>query len=1220
MPSFVPESHAAPSTSFATTKSKAARAMRTRHGWLETFLVLGLLLAGSAAAVRGQSALDGFDPNANGVVRVVVVQADGRILIGGDFTTLSPNGGAPVARNRIGRLNPDGTLDTAFNPSANGNVFAIAVQADGKVLAGGGFTNIGGQPRNSIARLDATNGSVDVLDPFNPNANGVVNAIVVQPADGNILVGGGFTTIGAQPRNYIARLNAASGSADSFDPKANVLVNAIALQASDGKVLFGGQFTTLAPNGGGPVTRNRIARVNPDGTLDTGFDPNANGEVFEIAVQADGKVLAAGAFSGANSIGGQTRNRIARLNASTGLADSFDPNSNDTVFSMAIQPDGKILVGGAIGALTPNGGSLVIRNRVARLNADGTVDGFNPNTNDNVLEIAVQEDGKVLLGGPFNLIGGAFGETRNGIGRVETDGRPDRTLNLNTVGGFVYATAVQPDGRILIGGGFTSVLTATRNNIARLNTDGTLDTGFNPNATGDVYTIAVQPDGQILVGGSFSGLNSIGGVTGQTRNYIARLNANGTLDTGFDPNPDFTVFAIALQADGKVLAGGQFTTLAPNGGGAVTRTYLARLNVDGTLDNPFNPASNAGVFSIAVQTDGRILAGGSFNGVNSIGGVSGLVRNRIARLETGGTLDTAFNPDANNNVFAIAVQPDGQVLAGGQFTTIGGQTRNSIARLDAGTGAADLTFNPNANAGVFVIAVQGDGKILAGGQFSGMDSIGGVTGQTRNRIARLNANGTLDAAFDPNADGIVRSIALPSDGKILVGGEFANIGGQPRNLFARLSNDTAALQNLAVTQTTINWTRGGSSPQFTRVTFEYSNDNVNYSPLGNGTWDGSKWTRTGLSLSTGMNFYVRARGYYRSGYQTGSESLGQSVRNAFVAGPTAADATISGQVTTPDGTALGGVMVNLSGAKSAWTMTDSKGRYRFEDVDTDNFYTVTPGLVNYSFSPANRSFSLLGNYPDAVFTAVLNTALVGNAIDTSEYFVRQQYLDFLGREPDQGGLEYWNNQIASCGNDTACINKRRLDVSASFFMAKEFQETGAFVYGLYKASFGSQPSYKQFTADRAKVIGGMDLETRKNALVDEWVQRDSFRQAYPDSMTPEQFVNKLFESAGLILHTGEWETYVIMLNNGGTRAQVLRSLITQPEFTAKEYNATFVLMEYFGYLKRDPDPGGYAFWLDVLNTREPGNFRGMVCSFITSAEYQKRFSPVITHSNADCSR
>src|SRR5438445_8227992 len=125
--------------------------------------LVGLTLAGGAAAVRGQSALDGFDPNANGRVRVVVVQPDGKILIGGDFTTV-----LGVARSRIARLNPDGTLDTAFDPNASNNVYSIAVQADGKILAGGDFNSIGGQMRDHIDRIDPVTG---IADSFDPNAN-----------------------------------------------------------------------------------------------------------------------------------------------------------------------------------------------------------------------------------------------------------------------------------------------------------------------------------------------------------------------------------------------------------------------------------------------------------------------------------------------------------------------------------------------------------------------------------------------------------------------------------------------------------------------------------------------------------------------------------------------------------------------------------------------------------------------------------------------------------------------------------------------------------------------------------------------------------------------------------------------------------------------------------------------------------------------------------------
>src|SRR2546423_1909963 len=226
---------------------------------LKKLLAATIALVAATSVVRGQSALDGFDPNANGTIRVVVVQSDGKILLGGDFTTLAPNGGTTVTRNHIARLNPDGTLDTAFNPSATGintTVNAIAVQTDGKVLVGGNFNAVGGQTRNNIARLDATTGAPD---SFDPNASSTVFAIAVQ-TDGKILAGGFFASIGGQTRNRIARLDPATGMADSFDANVNgPEVFAIVLQ-TDGKILVGGFFTSI-----GGQTRNNIARLNPSG-------------------------------------------------------------------------------------------------------------------------------------------------------------------------------------------------------------------------------------------------------------------------------------------------------------------------------------------------------------------------------------------------------------------------------------------------------------------------------------------------------------------------------------------------------------------------------------------------------------------------------------------------------------------------------------------------------------------------------------------------------------------------------------------------------------------------------------------------------------------------------------------------------------------------------------------------------------------------------------------
>jgi uncharacterized delta-60 repeat protein len=815
------------------------------------------VLLTSAAAVRGQSALDGFDPNANGFVRVVVVQPDGKILIGGQFTTLSPNGGAAVTRNHIARLNPDGTLDAAFNPNANGSVEAIVVQPDGKILAGGQFSSIGGQTRLGIARLDAKTGAAD---SFDPGTDGQVFSIAMQ-VDGKILAGGLFSSVGGQPRNNIARLDATTGLADTFDPNANGYVSAISVQV-DGKILAGGDFSGANSIGG--QTRNRIARLDAITGLADSFDPNAQSNILAMAVQADGKIVVGGDFSGPNSIGGQMRNFVARLDPITGLADSFDPNANSLVFAVAVQADGKILVGGFFSGPNSIGGQM--RNRIARLDATaGLADSFDPNAINTVFTIAVQPDGKILLGGDFDGTSSMGGQTRNHLARLEADGRLDRTLNLGTVGNVIVATAMQRDGKILIGGTFTSVLGVTRNNIARLNTDGTLDTDFNPNVGGGVIAIAVQADGKILVGGFFP---SIGGFP---RNNLARLDpATGLVDT-FTPNANERIISLAVQADGKILVAGSFTSI-----GGQTRNRIARLDAVTGLADSFDPNANNPAFSILVQVDGKILVAGSFT---SIGGQT---RNRIARLDaTTGSADS-FDPNANNEIETIAVQADGKILAGGDFTSIGGQTRNRMARLDAISGFAD-SFNPNANDRVYAIAVQADGRILVSGNFTGANSIGG---QTRNHIAQLDAANGLADSFNPNANNSVNSLAVQADGKVLAGGQFSNIGGQTRSLFARLTKDAAALQSLAATQTTITWTRGGSSPQFTRVTFESSADNVNYTALGSGTADGSNWILTGLSLPRGQNIYIRARGSYRSGGYNGSESIGESVLSAFIPGPT----------------------------------------------------------------------------------------------------------------------------------------------------------------------------------------------------------------------------------------------------------------------------------------------------------------------------------------------
>lgn len=251
--------------------------------------------------------------------------------------------------------------------------------------------------------------------------------------------------------------------------------------------------------------------------------------------------------------------------------------------------------------------------------------------------------------------------------------------------------------------------------------------------------------------------------------------------------------------------------------------------------------------------------------------------------------------------------------------------------------------------------------------------------------------------------------------------------------------------------------------------------------------------------------------------------------------------------------------------------------------------------------------------------------ILPNPLENVRFFVRQQYLDFLSRTPDQAGSDYWTGQIVTnCGTDLACLHQRRIDVSAAFFVEQEFQETGAFVYRLYKAAYGEQtayrPTYARFVPDRARVIGGTDLAAGKLNQANAFVAHPDFTTRYPTTLTTAQFVDAILATvqtgAGVTFNSTERTAFIADVNNGG-RALMLRNLADNTAFKNAVYNRAFVLMQYFGYLRRDPDQSGYDFWLNVLN-QQPNNSRGMVCAFVTADEYQQRFSAVSTRTNQDC--
>jgi predicted extracellular nuclease len=331
--------------------------------------------------------------------------------------------------------------------------------------------------------------------------------------------------------------------------------------------------------------------------------------------------------------------------------------------------------------------------------------------------------------------------------------------------------------------------------------------------------------------------------------------------------------------------------------------------------------------------------------------------------------------------------------------------------------------------------------------------------------------------------------------------------------------------------------------------------------------------------------------------------------------PTAADGAISGRITDANGNPVAGAVVNLSGTQNRKFITDANGIYRFDNVETNGFYTVKPSRIDFSFSPAERSFSSVASVTNAGFTG----SAVSNAspLDTPEYFVRQQYLDFLGREPDEAGFNYWSDQILTCGADAGCREQKMISVSASYFMSIEFQETGGFVAGLYRASFGRAPRYQEFVPDAARIADALivgkggwreQLSSNKQVFIDAWVGRAAFHAAY-DGLSNSQYVNSLLSNIGVDFSDSERAALTEGLANGLlTRAGVLQTIAEDQRFVNAKRNATFVMMEYFGYLRREPDADGFAFWLGKLNQYN-GNFEQaeMVKAFIVSGEYRDRF-------------
>ena len=363
---------------------------------------------------------------------------------------------------------------------------------------------------------------------------------------------------------------------------------------------------------------------------------------------------------------------------------------------------------------------------------------LNAGYNDFVWDIDVQSDGKILVGGSYTQY---KAQPQYFISRLNPNGTLDSTFKSQTVlsTGFdsgVETIKVLSDGKLLVGGGFNQYMSTNSYGIARLNSNGFIDTTFNSplsNSTDSVRTIAVQSDGKILIGGLFSR------TLGVPYRNLARLETNGTADASFDTGTGFNigfngfVGTVVVQPDGKILVGGSFNTYK-----GLTQNYIVRLNTDGSVDSSFNVGTgfnSTGPDSMLLQSDGKILVGGGFTTYK------GLTQNRIVRLNTDGSIDGSFNSGTgfNLDVYSIKQQSDNKYIITGAFTSYDGVTKNRIVRLNT-DGSIDSSFNigTGLNDSPLMSEIQSDGKILVGGNFTSYN------GTSALRIVRLNSDGSIE--------------------------------------------------------------------------------------------------------------------------------------------------------------------------------------------------------------------------------------------------------------------------------------------------------------------------------------------------------------------------------------------------------------------------------------------------------------------------------------------
>jgi len=763
-------------------------------------IILLYIVISANAQIQG-TLDDSFLPNnsgekgANGVIFDAVEQADGKIIIGGWFS-----GYNDIEKNRLVRINPDGSMDESFNQtflssSGNAGVTALAIQPDGKILVGGNFDVLssGNLESEGLLRLnpDGTIDSTFLSSASNLFCSNEIYSISVQ-SDGKIILAGDITFCLGNPLNNnenILRLNSDGTIDDTFTaeidetglPGTAEIYNTII--QPDGKILVSGYF-----NESNGVSSPYLTRLNPDGSNDTSFNIGTgfDDDVNDIALQTNGKILVVGDFDNYN---GSLHSKIIRLNPDGSTDTSFDVGlgpqnefspgsaSSSNLEDVSVQPDGKIIVSGGFNLFD---GTTV--SQVARLNNDGSLDNtFNNSISSpqfpTVLNTRVLNDNSILYTGSFDEF---LNYKRDYILKLTPAGSLDFTFNTNNgpSNGATDAVIIndieESAAGYFVAGQFNEYDNLLSRNVAKINADGSVDLNFSTGNGEDngfddeVFGMVVQSDGKLIATGDFDNYN------GNAVGKIARLNSDGSFDSSFNSGTGFNSRPndIEMQADGKLLVAGIFNSY---NGSTVDR--LVRLNADGSLDQSLSASISFVPEVVSVDSNNKIY----------IGGFGDLIR-----LNADGSVDLGFNFNDNSlystfKVNDIVVDDTGNALyVAGYFLESFSSPRKILLKLNM-DGTLDPTFNLiEIDNEAFSVQLQSDGKLLVGGDIENVTDNSNSVNRDIRGIIRLYADGTFDDTFNPDQftnepegvdvesgfPGAVRSLSLDNNGRLIVGGNF----------------------------------------------------------------------------------------------------------------------------------------------------------------------------------------------------------------------------------------------------------------------------------------------------------------------------------------------------------------------------------------------------------------------------------------------------------------